>query len=164
MKMTTIILIITTITTALIAGLFYGYSCSVNIGLGKLPDAKYLLAMQSINKEIQNPIFFLSFLGTLILLPVSTYLHYLQNNQIAFWLLLTATIIYLIGVFGVTIFGNVPLNEALAKFNISSSTIFEITHQRKLFEIPWNKLHTIRTLASVISLVLIIIVCIKINK
>jgi uncharacterized membrane protein len=164
MKMATIILIITTITTALIAGLFYGYSCSVNIGLGKLTDPEYLTAMQAINKEIQNPIFFLSFMGTLILLPISTYLHYLQNNQMTFWLLLSATIIYLIGVFGVTVFGNVPLNEVLARFNISSSTYTEITNQRKLFEMPWNNLHTIRTFASLISLILIVIACTKLNK
>jgi uncharacterized membrane protein len=44
--------------------------------LGQLSDVSYLSAMQAINKAIINPVFFLSFMGTLFLLPVSTYMHY----------------------------------------------------------------------------------------
>lgn len=73
MKMTTILLIITAILTALIAGLFYAYSCSVVLGLGKLSDTEYLKAMQNINREILNPLFFSSFMGTTVLLPVSVF-------------------------------------------------------------------------------------------
>lgn len=160
-KMTTTILILTTLSIALIAGLFYGYSCSVNIGLGQLPDREYLAAMQSINAAILNPLFFLSFMGTLLLLPTSCYLNY---QQPAFMLLLLATIVYAIGVFGVTIFGNVPLNDALADFNLNGATVTEVARQRVKFEKPWNTLHTIRTLASVLSLVLVILACIKMKS
>src|SRR5688572_10813811 len=110
MTFPTIVLIVTGTTTGLIAGLFYAYSCSINPGLGRLPDEAYLTAMQSINKAILNPVFFISFMGTLILLPLCTYLHYRQPVSPKFILLLIATALYLVGVFGVTIFGNVPLN------------------------------------------------------
>lgn len=156
--MTTIVLILTTLTTALIAGLFYGYSCSVNIGLGRLSDREYLAAMQSINVAILNPLFFLSFMGTLFLLPASCYLNY---GRPAFMVLLLAMLVYLIGVFGVTILGNVPLNDALAKFNVTGASVSEIANQRTRFEEPWNKLHTIRTIAAVVSVVLMIIVCLR---
>jgi uncharacterized membrane protein len=36
--------------------------------------------------------------------------------------LLAATVIYLIGVFGVTVFGNVPLNNTLERFNLDSAS------------------------------------------
>lgn len=62
----TITLGFTALTTALIAGLFYAYSCSVNPGLGNLPDKEYILTMQSINIAIINPVFMLSFIGTVI--------------------------------------------------------------------------------------------------
>ena len=52
MTTTNIILTIAATTTALITGLLYAYSCSVNIGLGRLADAEYIAAMQSINKAI----------------------------------------------------------------------------------------------------------------
>jgi uncharacterized membrane protein len=153
-SMTATILIVTTLTTALIAGLFYSYSCSVNPGLSRLPDKEYLSAMQSINKAILNPMFFLSFMGTLILLPLSSYLSY---GHPAFWWILSAAIVYVVGVFGVTVTGNVPLNEALALFDIQSATPDEIIGHRKTFEHPWNRLHTIRTIAVVVSLVFLII-------
>lgn len=57
-----IILIMTATTTALISGLLYAFTCSVNLGLGRLPDWAYINAMQSINRAILNPLFLLVFL------------------------------------------------------------------------------------------------------
>ena len=146
-------------TTALIAGLFYGYSCSVNVGLGNLSDTEYLSAMQSINKAILNPLFFFSFMGTLFLLPISAFLQYKAGNSASFVLLLIASVVYATGAFGVTALGNVPLNEALNKFNLQSALVEPIRQQRAQFEASWNRLHTIRTVASVVSLILAIVAC-----
>lgn len=156
-----IILVVTATLVALIAGLFYAYSCSVNIGLARLPNNEYIAAMQSINRAIQTPIFFISFMGTLLMLPISTFLQYKIGAMNSFWLLLAATIVYCIGTFGVTLLGNVPLNEVLDKFNLQSATIQEIANARTQFETPWNRLHTIRTIAAIITLVLVIIACIS---
>ena len=161
MTTTNIILTITATTTALIAGLLYAYSCSVNIGLGRLVDAEYISAMQSINKAIQNPLFFISFMGTLLLLPLCTYLHYNQPLSNRFWLLLMSTAVYIIGVIGVTALGNIPLNNALDQFNLSTASAEAIANQRAQFEGAWNRFHTVRTIASIISLVLVIIACLN---
>ncbi len=154
-------LVITATTTALIAGLFYSWSCAVTIGLGRLSNVEYIAAMQSINRAILNPVFFISFLGTALLLPLSTYLHYTAAPSMRFWFLLAAAATYLIGVFGVTIVGNVPLNEALDAFNLHSATAQDIAAQRAKFEIPWNNLNMVRTVASTIAIVLVIIACIS---
>jgi uncharacterized membrane protein len=161
MTSTNIILTATTTTTALIAGLFYAYSCSVNLGLGRLPDTEYIAAMQSINRAIQNPFFFASFMGTLVLLPLSTFLHYGQPLSTRFWLLLVASVIYIIAVFGATAMGNVPLNNALESFNLQSASKEIIAYERARFEGQWNTFHTIRTVASIVSLVLVIIACLN---
>lgn len=137
--------------TGLLSGLFYGYDCSVIKGLGNLSDIAYLQSFQSINKAIQNPYFFLSFMGSLLILPIASWLSYNSSNSVSFYLLLLATLIYFIGVFGVTIFCNVPLNEQLANFSISTSSETEISIMRKAFEKPWNYYHSIRTVASIIS-------------
>ncbi|RXM53149.1 DUF1772 domain-containing protein [Chryseobacterium sp. CH1] len=158
MKMTTVLLIITTVLTALIAGLFYAYSCSVVLGLGKLSDAEYLKAMQNINREILNPVFFASFMGTAILLPVSTF--FLRGEQPAFIFILLATLAYLIGVFGVTVVGNVPMNDQLDQFDISGSTAEAIKKLRDNFENRWNFLNNIRTVFSIISITLTVCACI----
>jgi uncharacterized membrane protein len=151
------ILFFTGLFTALMAGLFYSWSCSVTLGLSKLTDREYISAMQYLNREIQNPVFFISFFGAATLLPICSYMQY---NQ-----LLTATIIYLAGVMAVTIFGNIPLNQTLDKFNLTNATLIEITKQRLSFEVKWNNLNMIRTVASIFSLILILIACIyKTNK
>lgn len=159
-----IILIVTTTSTGLIAGLFYAYTCSVNPGLGKLPDKEYLAAMQSINRAILNPVFLSTFAGTLLLLPLSTWLSYTKPASSSFILMLISALVYAVGVFGVTMFGNVPLNEVLDKFNLGSASAEEISTQRAMFEAPWNWLHNIRTLGALISLVLAVAACIFHSK
>ena len=149
--------------SGLLAGLFYGYACSVNAGLGILTDLEYVRAMQAINKVILNPVFFLSFFGALIILPVASWVNYSPPPDKRYYLLLTATAIYIVGVFGITVFGNVPLNESLAKFNVESASVQEIVYQREKFESAWNRLHLIRTVASILSFALTIASGIKIK-
>jgi uncharacterized membrane protein len=154
-----IVLVMTAVTTALMAGLFYAFSCSVNLGLARLSNAEYVSAMQSINRAIQNPVFFAAFFGAPILLPLSVVLHYGQPLPVRFWILLAATIIYLIGTFGVTVFGNVPLNNTLNNFDLQKASEDEIAIQRINFEIRWNNLNTIRTISSTVAIALLAIAC-----
>lgn len=149
-----IILAATLLVTALIAGLFYAYSCSVNPGLHRLTDGEYLRSMQNINRAILNPVFYASFMGAFFLLPVCTYVVYRHDGiSLSFWFILAAALLYIIGTFGVTIAGNVPLNEMLDKFDTQSATVQEIRAFRTKFEMPWNRLHTIRTIANILSLI-----------
>ncbi len=158
MTAATIILLITTVATGLIAGLYYAYSCSVNDGLGRLPDAEYLAAVQSINRAILNPVFFFSFMGTLFLLPISTWVSFRTHDGAFIWLLL-ATVVYVVASFGVTMVGNVPLNDAIEAFNIKTATTADMQAMRARFQPSWNRLHSIRTIASVLSFLLTVIAC-----
>ncbi|WP_439584789.1 anthrone oxygenase family protein [Dyadobacter bucti] len=151
-----LVLMFTGATTALIAGLFFAYSCSVNLGLGLLPDAGYLSAMQSINRAILNPVFFIAFFSPLLLLPLSAYLSYSPGGSVRFTCFLTATVLYFAGVFGVTVFGNVPLNEALDAFNIHTASADAIRAERQVFEKPWNRLNMVRTIVSLLTLLFVL--------
>lgn len=161
MNMADIMLVLAAVSTGLIAGLFYAYSCSVNLGLGKLGDKEYLSAMQSINVAILNPVFFATFMGTVLLLPVATWLNYGQPVSVRFWLLVAASVVYIVGVFGLTMFGNVPLNNALAAIDIGNSSASDLLKHREAFEMPWNKLHSIRTIANIAAFALVVIACVK---
>jgi uncharacterized membrane protein len=55
--------------------------------------------------------------------------------------------------------GNVPLNQRLAKFDASKASGNEIAQTRAGFENPWNRLHTIRTIALISATVLIFAAC-----
>lgn len=157
MKTLTLFHIFSVLLTGLVAGLFYGYQCSVNKGLGNLPDADYLKAFQSINRSIQNPVFFLSFFGSIILLAVTTLLNYKAGQTTTCYFLVAALIIYMIGVCGVTIFGNVPLNEQLDVFDITAASPEAIVNMRIAFESAWNSFHGIRTFFSILTFLLTII-------
>jgi len=146
-----IILFITILFSGMVAGLLYSYSCSVNPGLKALSSKEYLSAMQSINRAIQNPVFFVTFMGLLILLPLCCWLAYKHQINISFPFLATATLIYFIGVIGVTAAGNIPLNNQLESFNINTASDADMLSMRTQFEIAWVRWHSIRTTASVIS-------------
>lgn len=159
-----ILLFLSVLLSGMIAGLLYGYDCSVNLGLGNLSDEEYLNAFQSINKSILNPYFFSSFFGTLIVLALATWANYTSKLYVSFYFLLSAVLVYTIGVIGVTILGNVPLNETLAGFDIKHASNLEIAKQRELFEKPWNNYHFIRTISSLICFSLAIISIITYKK
>jgi uncharacterized membrane protein len=152
---------LTALLCGLIAGLLYSYSCSVNLGLRTLADNEYIKTMQAINIAIQNPIFFISFMGLFFIFPITSYIIYKQQLSSSFYFMLLAMIAYFVGVLGITMFCNVPLNEQLAKFPISTATSNEISAMRQSFEKPWNVYHTIRTIASIISFGLTILSLMK---
>jgi len=155
-----VLLFTTILLSGLVAGLLYAYSCSVNPGLKTLSDSEYVKAMQAINLAIQNPIFFISFMGLLLLFPVTSFQLY-GSQTFSFVLFIGAMIIYFVGVFGITIFCNVPLNEQLAKFPILHATQHEISSMRQTFEKPWNTYHTVRTFAAILSFGLTILAITK---
>lgn len=157
MKFADITLIITTTLTALMAGFFFSYSISVSLGLGKLGNKEFLGAMQNINREVQNPLFFVCFFGTLIMLTITSFLNY---NQHSFVLLFLATLFYLFGVFLVTIFENLPLNNKLEMFDISKATETTAKQMRNTFENSWNFWNNIRTVASLSSIFFLILYCV----
>ncbi len=154
-----LVLVITATTTGLIGGLFYAWSCSVTPGLARLSDREYIAAMQAMNRAILNPVFFASFLGTAGLLPLSAYLYYSPELTPRFWLLLAAAGVYLVGVLGVTALGSVPLNNALDAFDLTSADPEVVAGQRVTFESAWNRLNTVRTVASVLSVILVVRAC-----
>src|SRR5699024_4624963 len=155
--------IIAVLLSGMEAGLFYAFQYSIVNGLGLLSDKAYLLSVQAINKAILNAVFDVSSMGCLVVLPIASWLTYRNGDSAAFIFLLAATALYFAGVFGVTIFGNVPLNETLARFNIHAATPKELASLRELFEYPWNRYNLIRTIAAIISFLLTILSILKIK-
>lgn len=142
--------------TGLSAGFFYAWQVSVIPGTRKVVDLTYLESMQSINRAILNPAFFLIFIGSPLVLAISTIQQFSSGTP--FWLLLAATITYVLGAFGVTAFGNVPLNDALDALEIAELGELEIVEFRKAYERKWNRLHLIRTAFAVLSFIFSLLV------
>jgi uncharacterized membrane protein len=141
------------ILTGLSAGLFYAWSVSVIPGTKKIDGTAYLETMQSINRAILNPAFFLIFFGSLIFLIIGS-VYQFNTGKTTFWFILTASLLYLIGTIGVTGLGNVPLNNQLDALNLNEMSPHKQLEFRHYYESKWNRLHFIRTIFAVLSFLL----------
>ncbi|WP_421812306.1 DUF1772 domain-containing protein [Flagellimonas sp.] len=142
--------------TGLSAGLFYAWSVSVIPGTLKISDQSYLETMQSINRAILNPLFFLVFFGSIVALGAATSYH-IRTDKLAFGLLLASSLLYLFGTLGVTGLGNVPLNNELEAMDLSALGLEKLKTFRSYYETQWNRLHVIRTFCAIGSFLLVVI-------
>jgi len=153
----TIVLAFAILLIGIMAGIFFTWSNAVKPGIGKLSDIEYLRALQAMNRVILNKAFIGIFLGAVIAVTVVPIAHFKLFPDNIFWLFIITLATYWIGVFGVTVLGNVPLNELLDEINLESITLEEIKALRTSIEVKWNNLNLIRSISSGITFVLLII-------
>ncbi|BAY72124.1 DUF1772 domain-containing protein [Anabaena sp. FACHB-709] len=130
------------------AGVFFAFSTFVMNALARLQPTQGIAAMQSINITVINPLFMTAFLGTgvaCIILLISSLLGWHQPNAVY---LLVASLLYLVGTFGVTIVFNVPLNEALAIANPDSTDGVKLWTSYLTNWTFWNHIRTAAALAA----------------
>lgn len=156
----TLIHLVTILLIGLSGGLFFAWQVSVIPGTLRITEASYLETMKSINKEILNPYFFIVFFGALVFVLADTGLHLShERNLTSLWVLL-AGMFYAV-TFGITAFGNVPLNNALEALNLDGMSPDELKNFRINYEVSWNKYHLYRTWSSVLAFLFIILATIN---
>ena len=154
-----ITLALATLTTGLVAGVFYAYACSVTLGLAERPDASYVAAMQAINERIQNPAFFLGFFGAVLSLLAALVAHYSPRPRSGrFRLVALASALYIAGGFLLTALVNVPLNEELARV-AADAPVGELARARADYEGPWNFWNGVRALFSSLAFLALVGAC-----
>ena len=147
-----------TLATGLVAGVFYAYAVSVNLGLAAQPDASYVATMQAINARIQNPAFFASFFGAALFLLAAFAAQIPRPRSGRFWLVALACVLYIVGGFLLTAFVNVPMNEELARVAANASR-GELAGARTAYEGPWNFWNGVRTVFSSMAFLALIGAC-----
>lgn len=135
----------------LVAGIFFAFSSFVMAALGRLPSDHGIAAMNAINVTVINPTFFLAFFGTAALCVAASAGVALRWTATGGMFVLLASVIYLVGVIGVTMLRNVPLNNALAAVPPGTPEAAALW-TRYLGE--WTMWNTVRTVAPVLSAVL----------
>lgn len=139
--MPAIVLVLATVTTGLIAGLFYGYSCSVMLALRRVDDRTFVDVMRQINTAIQNGWFALGFVGG----PLLTAVALAQNfGDGPVMLPITASLVLHVLTLAITFGVNIPLNNRL-----DAAVRADSASARQGFETPWVRWHLIRTLTSI---------------
>jgi len=142
--------------TGLSAGLFFAWSVSVIPGTQKVDASTYLTTMQSINREILNPSFFVVFFGSLLIMLTAILLMWDLSSG-ALWYLAGALLSYAIGTVFVTGLGNVPLNNELDTLQLELLSEEKMRTFRAYYEARWNRLHAIRMFFSVLSFIMLLL-------
>lgn len=142
--------------SGLMAGLFFAFSVAVMQALAKLPAEKGMAAMQSINVAILNPVFLAVFLGTaLMCLALVLYACLHWSTPGSGWLLIGGGL-YLVGCIAVTMACNVPLNNALAAADATSTEGAKLWHTYLVTWTNWNHVRAVACLGAMGSFVLAI--------
>jgi uncharacterized membrane protein len=142
-----VVLLGATLLMGLLAGLFYAFACAVIVGLSDAQDRTLIDGMQHINESIENPVFFLSFLGAPALAIWALVMERRAGAaEIARWVI-AALVLYGVA-FVVTSAFNIPLNNDLKDAG-EIGGIADPAKVRDDFLGPWIAWNIIRTLASV---------------
>ncbi|QJF51111.1 DUF1772 domain-containing protein [Roseobacter ponti] len=130
---------------ALVAGVFLAFSDFIMRSLALTGGAGGVEAMQVINREVFRWVFMALFLGMAAVSLVIVGYGATNLAHPSGGLILLAGLLYLIGCFGVTVFVNVPMNEALAGMNLSEDATR--AYWTGTYLPRWTFWNTVRTLA-----------------
>ena len=153
-------LTLATFLCSLVAGVLFTFAVVVMAGIKYLGNREFILAFQAMDGIIQKnqPAFMVVWLGSIIALIVAAAFGVVYLDATGRWLLVSATLAYLLGVQLPTFTINIPLNNRLQSLNVDAMDESAQEAAREAFEGRWNRWNTIRTIVScLVSLLLIVL-------
>ena len=139
-----------TLWVGIMAGFFFAFSAVVMPGLDVADPNAALDAMQSINDVVVNPAFALFFFGAPMLCLAAIARALVRCDRLSI-LELVAAVVYLAGVFGVTVAFNVPLNDELATLD---PTVPANAPAMTAYIAEWTLWNHVRTVSGLIAFAL----------
>lgn len=134
--------------TGLMAGIYFSFSVFIMKSLSELPALQAAQAMNKINDVIINTVFLPVFFGSTLWyagLIVWSLANWQSGRSI---LVIIAALIYIIGMFFVTAFGNVPLNNKLNETAGTDSILVSFWHE---YLHKWTQLNHLRMMSCIAS-------------
>ncbi len=130
----------------LIAGVYFAFSAFIMTSLGRIDQSVGATAMNAINVGILKSSFMPIFLGTTLAGAILAVMALMRLGEAGSFLTLAGGIIYVFGMFGVTMILNVPLNNTLAAANTSNSEAAALWAN---YLIDWTFWNHVRMFASI---------------
>jgi len=135
----------------LMAGVYFAFSCFIMRALERLDRAQGAAAMNAINEDILKSLFLPLFLATTFASLILAALGLYRLGTPGALPMLAGGLVYFLGMFVVTMFFNVPLNNALAASGSGSEQAWAIYLRR------WTAWNHVRTVASMAACMLFIL-------
>jgi len=131
----------------LMAGLYFAFSTFIMSALDRLGAAAAAAAMNAINAVILRSAFVPLFFGTSVAALALIIAGLLRGSDPDVSVMVAGGTIYLVGMLGVTILFNVPLNDRLAR----------APSDWPAYRRAWSRWNHVRTLASTLAAVLFVV-------
>ena len=148
---------------SLVAGLVFTFAIVVMPGIKNLGDLAYLQSFKAMDRVIQKnqPAFIFVWIGSAVVLLVSTVLGIWQLEGLDRILLVVACAIYLLGVHVPTITINIPLNNYLQSLDLETMTAPELLRTKVGFESRWLRWNIIRTVLAILTTALLLVLLVR---
>src|SRR4051794_10852639 len=137
----------------LLAGVYFAFSTFIMTALGRIGQAHGIAAMNAINVEIVKSLFMPAFFGTTLISAALAVMAVFRGGESGATAMLAGGLIYVVGMFFVTMLFNVPLNDKLAAVDPSRTEAASLW-ARYLKE--WTLWNHVRTIASTVACALFI--------
>lgn len=144
-----ILLQVSILAYAIVAGVFLAFSDFIMRSLAHTGGMGGVEAMQIINREVFRWVFMTLFLGMAALSALIVVYGALNFAGGPHLLIILGALVYLIGCFAVTVFFNVPMNEALAKMDLSTDATRD--YWTGIYLPHWTMWNTVRTCACALA-------------
>ncbi|MEC3914857.1 anthrone oxygenase family protein [Nocardia sp. CDC160] len=145
-----IALLVALISTALLAGTYYAYATSVMLAFHRLDDKTFVEVFNKINVVIVNPIFMLSFLGSVVFSIIAALFFFRADYRPILLWVIAAVVLNILSLAISGIF-NIPLNNHLATADTATAPI-DYAGLRHDFETPWVAWNVVRGLVNTAAL------------
>ena len=152
--MSALLTMIAVVLVGAMAGIYLTFSVVIMKALAQLPALQGAQAMNRINTVIVRTLFMPLFFGSTVLLAGLGVWQLFDWQGANSWLVLAASMFYLLGMFVVTAVGNVPLNKRLQDNESSGEAL---VHSWALYLGDWTQLNHIRTLSCLVACSLLVL-------
>ncbi|WP_409559872.1 DUF1772 domain-containing protein [Hyphomicrobium sp. MC8b] len=145
---------------AVMGGVYFAFSAFIMVALGRIDQAAAIAAMNAINTDILKSLFMPLFFGTSVAslaLAVLALWHWGNEGAAPMF---AGGVIYVVGMFIVTIVFNVPLNDALATADPMTASSGGVW---KRYVSDWTIWNHVRTAASIAASTLFIFALMALN-
>jgi uncharacterized membrane protein len=132
----------------LIAGVYFAFSTFIMTALARIPPASGIAAMNSVNIEIVKSLFMALFLLTALTSATLAVMAVFRWGEPGAMAMLAGGVLYVLGMFVVTMVFSVPLNDALAAVEPSSVDGASLWARYLKDWTFWNHIRTIASLAA----------------
>lgn len=149
-----ILLWFSALSVGLMAGLYFAFSAFVMAAFASIERAAGVAAMNAINRVILRSAFMPIFLGSSLAGAALAVIGVLQRGTPGAMEMAVGGAVYVVGMTGVTMAANVPLNNALAATDPTREADAPVWDG---YLIRWTRWNHVRTLASTAALVLFIL-------